>query len=100
MFSLAATGNLGNALTYYSRLEQSICRHKRDLFPFPTLALLEIQDFMRHTVWTWQHLTQNIKDEWDVWAHTYRPDGSGYNFFTCYYMRDLAAGLIPDLEPL
>lgn len=99
VFSLLAEGNLGDVLNYHARLDKNIVRHKKTPLPFLSSALLEIRDFMRHTVWTWQHLTQNLKDDWDTWASTYKPDGSGYNSFTSYYMKDLILDQIPDLEP-
>ena len=99
LFSLLAEGNLGNVLNYHTRLQRNIVSHKIDPRPFLSSSLEEIQDFMKHTVWTWQHLTQNLKDEWDSWAHTYRPDGSGYNSFTSYYMKDLILDQIPDMDP-
>lgn len=98
-FSLSAEGNLGDTLNYHLRNDQFIAQAKRTCVNTKTDSLIFVNSMMRHTVWTWQHLTQNIIDLWDAWAATYRPDGSGYNFFTCYYMRDLCEGLIPPLIP-
>ena len=99
VFSLDAQGNLGDSLNNCLRINKNNVRHKTDPLPFKSAALIEINNFMRHTVWTWQHLTPNLKQDWDTWAQSYRPDGSGFNSFTSYYMRDLIGGQIPPLEP-
>ena len=100
MFSLYAEGNLGNCLNYHMRKNQPVVMSKPSPIPTYSNPVLIIHGFMRHTVETWQHVTQNIIDAWNAWAETYRPDGSGFNFFTCYYMKDLSQGLIPSLFPV
>lgn len=98
-FSLDASGNLADALNYCLRNEQHLVRKKFIPLATVTSSLARIQGFMRHTIWTWQHLTPSIQEDWNMWASTYKPDGSGFNSFTSYYMRNLIDGQIPPLEP-
>jgi len=99
MFSLSADGNLGDTLNFHLRRDYFVGMAKRTCINTDTDALIFVKSMMRHTVWTWQHVTDNIITAWDIWAETYRPDGSGYNFFTGYYMADLCSGILPSLLP-
>lgn len=99
VFSLDAQGNLGNSLNYCRRIHKNVVRHKKDTLHIVSDELAQINAFMRHTVWTWQHLTPNYVEEWNTFASQYQPDGSGYNSFTSYYMRDLIGGYVPPLGP-
>jgi len=98
-FSIQAQGNLANTLNYCTRNDVDLVRHKIDNFPTKTDELKVIQDFMRETVWTWQHMIDGTKELWNDWAKTYEPSMSGFNAFTSYYMTNLIAGQIPPIEP-
>ena len=99
LFSLDASGLLGKALQFTKIRDNNFVRKAYDPHATKTEALKRIQAFMRHTVWTWRHITENISGDWDLWASNYFKQGSGFNAFTSYYMVGLIAGQVPDLFP-
>jgi hypothetical protein len=99
LFSFYAVGNLAKAINYMTRRGQPIVRKISKPFATVTPALAIVRVFMRYTVETWQHLTENIQNEWDTWASDYMKNASGFNAFTSYYMSGLCQGITPDLFP-
>ncbi|GAG11653.1 unnamed protein product, partial [marine sediment metagenome] len=90
LFSFLAEGNLGKTLNYCRRGSLSLVRAIHKPYIRLTPALKNIQGFMRHSVWTWQHLSDNIPPLWNDWAKDYYKHTAGFQAFTSYYMRDLS----------
>jgi len=99
LFSFTAQGNLARALNYCNIRGASVIRSIHTPNVTLTPLLREHRSFMRLSVWTWQHLTDNIPPIWNTWASNYYKHASGFNAFTCYYIRDLSDGIIPSLFP-
>lgn len=99
LFSFSASGTIARALDYYPFRNIFVARGMFTPAISDKEVLLQMRNYMRSTVWTWQHLSDNIPPLWDDWAKDYEPSWSGYNSFTSYYLLDLYSGLLPSLFP-
>ena len=98
-FSAFAEGQLGGSLSFSMRRGYPQVNALKTPNIKASEALEEVQGYMRHTVETWQHLTENILDSWDTWASDYFKHASGFNAFTSYYLSSMTHGTLPDLFP-
>lgn len=79
LFSLEATGSIGNALTYGKRLGRNIIKRKNVTVKTRTLAQIISRAVVAYATPVWNSLSESEKNAWNVAAEPLQI--SGYNLF-------------------